>query len=162
MGRGPLPKASRTCWKAFVFYFMERLVGRISCSNSWGILTFLEFSVIWVPHRRRTRWFFQKIKKFVILKTRKNNDERPGNNSENGLLSFLKYLGCKICVVPGCSRHAFPSFPLTLAGTWWRRPSAKGSSKSPSYQDSSKPIAIWNTTIHAKWYGARDSTHQFL
>ena len=38
----------------------------------------------------------------------------------------------------------------------------KGSSNSPWCQDSSNPIAIWNTTIHAKWHGARDSTHQFL
>ena len=76
MGRHPLPKASRTCWKAFVFYFMERLVGGISRSDSWGILVFLDFSVIWAPHHQGggstsspNPVIFQKIKKCVILKT---------------------------------------------------------------------------------------------
>ena len=161
MGRHPLPKASRTCWKAFVFYFMERLVGGISRSDSWGILVFLDFSVIWAPHHQGggstsspNPVIFQKIKKCVILKTWKT---KSGYCSK----SNLEY--ARTLVLKGESRRE-----QERGGESRRekeregdRPQ-KGSSNSPSCQDSSNPIAIWNTTIHAKWHGARDSTHQFL
>ena len=151
MGRHPLPKASRTCWKAFVFYFMERLVGGISRSDSWGILVFLDFSVIWAPHHQGggstsspNPVIFQKIKKCVILKTWKT---KSGYCSK----SNLEY--ARTLVLKGESRRE-----EERAG----ESPQKDPSWSPSCQDSSNPIAIWNTTIHAKWHGARDSTHQFL